>query len=158
MYDHQRLNGMYDVSRLKVLALLVSLFIGMMSFAAAGYAEQFGDADVASFRKIIDSQIEAFHGNDAEAAYEFASPKIKALFPTAEAFMAMVKRSYQPVYSAENYSFEDVEVIDGKIVQPVLIPADGSPPIIALYFMDRQADGSWKIGGCILLKGKSQAI
>lgn len=55
-----------------------------------------------AFREVIDLQIKAFHSDDAEVAYQFASPSIKSLFPTPEAFVTMVRQGYQPIYRAES--------------------------------------------------------
>lgn len=158
MYAAFRLNETFAALRLKVLALLLVLLTGMIGLATASHAENFGEADIAAFRKVIESQIKAFRSGDAESAYEFASPEIKAVFPTPEMFMAMVRQGYGPVYRAENYTFEDVSVVEGQIIQPVRILQDEAAPIIAMYVMERQPDGAWKIGGCILLRESGHSI
>lgn len=173
MYTDYRLNDAVAPLRLQVLALLIGLLVGLIglvgvssaAFAASqtsdpatGPAQSVGEADIAAFRRVIEGQIEAFHRDDAEAAYGFASPEIKAMFPTAEAFMAMVRQGYRPVYRAERYSFEAVSVVDGRIVQPVRIAAAADAPVLAIYIMERQPNGAWKIGGCLLLKDAGQGI
>lgn len=158
MHAGHCLNETVVALRLNALAFLVVVVMGTVAVATAGHAESFDESDIAALRKAIESQIEAFQGDDAEAAYEFASPKIKALFPTPEKFMAMVRQGYEPVYRAENYTFEDVSVVSGQIMQPVRIVQDGAVPIVAIYVMEQQPDGAWKIGGCILLKESGQSI
>ena len=169
-----RMNDDFAPLRLRVLALLFGLLaglIGLVGVSTAGFAaahagspspgspsQSVGVADIAAFRQVIDRQIEAFHRDDAEAAYGFASPEVKAIFPTPEAFMAMVRQGYQPVYRAERYRFEAVSVIDGRIIQPVRIAAADGAPVLAMYIVERQPDGAWKIGGCLLLKDSSQGI
>jgi len=173
MHADYRLDDTLAPLRLRVLALLFGLFAGFFALAgltttafaatpsadpAPGPEHSVGAAEIAAFRQIIDRQIEAFRRDDAEAAYGFASPGIRALFPTPEAFMAMVRQGYRPVYRAERYSFEAVSVIDGRIVQPVRIAGGADAPVLAMYIMERQPDGAWKIGGCLLLKDASQGI
>lgn len=159
MYAAYRLSKSATVFHLKTLSVFLMLATGLMSVSTAGYANSFGEADIAAVRSVINSQIEAFNSDDAEVAYEFSSPKIKALFPTPEAFMAMVRRGYEPVYRAENYSFEEVAIIDGQIIQPIRIIADSSvAPIIAMYIMEQQPDETCKICGCILLKESGQSV
>jgi Domain of unknown function (DUF4864) len=72
------------------------------------------------------------------------------MFPDADEFMAMVRRGYAPVYRHKSFEFGVGRADDGKIVQTVrIIDADGNP-WDALYTLERQADGSWKITGCVL--------
>ena len=40
-----------------------------------------------------------------QAAYAFASPEIKSVFPDAERFFDMVKKTYAPVFKPGNYAF-----------------------------------------------------
>ena len=135
------------------------LLIGFYCSTGSALAVEDGKSELAALRSVIIGQIEAFRSGDAEDAYEFSTPKIKSMFPTPEAFMAMVRRGYEPVFGAENYSFEELSIVDGRMVQPVRIEDKGSlDPIIAMFLMEKQSDGSWKIGGCILVKDRGQSV
>jgi len=84
------------------------------------------------------------------AAFGFASPGIREHFGTAENFMRMVRSGYQPVYRPREVQFGTIATVNGDIVQRVeLIGPDGKPAL-ALYVMQRQPDGNWKINGCFL--------
>jgi hypothetical protein len=98
---------------------------------------------------LIQQQIQAFLHDDANAAYSFAAPGIKALFPDKDAFFAMVKKSYAPVYHPGNYAFgRNRSVDDGAIVyQEVLITGSDGKDWSAIYQVTRQPDGSYKING-----------
>lgn len=153
MCSSYRLNAGIAAFRLKILAVLLLVFTCLFSVVTAGYAETYEEEELAVLRGVIVDQIKAFQRDDAEAAYEFSSPGIQALFPTPETFMAMIRRSYQTVYRAEKFFFEDVAIIDGRTIQPLRIIPDGAgSPTMAMYIMEQQSDGAWKIGGCILLK------
>lgn len=143
--------------RLRVLALLFGLLMASVGLSTA-VAEGPGPEDVTEFRQIIDSQITAFNRDDAEGAYQFASPGIKTIFPTAEIFMAMVRRGYPPVYRAKVYSFDEVAMMDGRILQPVRIALPEGGTVVALYTMERQADGSWRIAGCTLVRDSGKSV
>jgi hypothetical protein len=109
----------------------------------------------------IQKQIQAFLHDDADAAYSFAAPGIKALFPDKEAFFAMVKKSYEPVYHPGNYAFGRSKSIDdgATIYQEVLITGSDGKDWSAIYQVTRQPDGSYKINGVqIVPNAASQGI
>jgi hypothetical protein len=85
-------------------------------------------------------------------AYSYAAPVIQDVFPQADTFMSMVRRSYAPVYRHKSFEFGEARASDGKIAQQVrIVDADGIP-WEALYTLEQQPDGSMKISGCVLLK------
>ncbi len=127
------------------IALLVALLIGSTALAGAG-------DDVAAGQSVIRSQEEAFSHDDAAAAYTFAAPGIKSLFPSADIFMSMVRNAYAPVYRHRSFEFGEAKTSEGKIVQEVqIIDADGAA-WEALYTLEPQPDGSLKIIACVLKK------
>jgi hypothetical protein len=98
---------------------------------------------------LIQQQIQAFLHDDANTAYSFAAPGIKAMFPDKDTFFAMVKKSYAPVYHPGNYAFgRNRSVDDGAtIYQEVLITGSDGKDWSAIYQVTRQLDGSYKING-----------
>ncbi len=128
---------------MRAFVLLVALLISIVAPAHAG-------DDVSVAQAIIRSQEQAFARDDADAAYSYAAPAIHAMFPDADEFMAMVRRGYQPVYRHKSFEFGEGRAAGGRIAQTVrIIDADGNP-WDALYTLEQQADGSWKITGCVL--------
>jgi Domain of unknown function (DUF4864) len=129
---------------MRVLILIAALCIGLASPAAAD------DTDAA--QKMIRSQVEAITHDDGAAAYAFAAPPIQRMFPDPDAFMAMVRSAYPPLYRHKSFTFGEGRAVDGKIAQTAhIIDADGVP-WEALYTLEQQADGSLKITGCALVK------
>jgi hypothetical protein len=114
--------------------------------AAAALAE----ADRAAIRGIIERQIEAFRRDDGAAAFGFASPAIQRQFGTPENFLSMVRRGYAPVYRPQDVAFGPLVTIEGRIVQRVTVVGPDGRPVLALYIMEQQPDGTWRINGCIL--------
>ena len=88
--------------------------------------------------------------DDAAAAFAFASPDIRQQFATPEHFMAMVRKSFRPVYRPRSYSFGAPALLDGVPVQPVRVIGPNGHGTVALYQMERQPDGSWRIAGVTL--------
>ena len=110
------------------------------------------DDDVAAAQAIIRSQVEAFSRDDAAAAYAYAAPEIRNLYPEADAFLGMVQHSYGPVYRHKSFEFGEARSADGKIAQAVHIVDSEGVPWEALYTLEQQSDGSIKISGCVLIK------
>ena len=104
---------------MRPLVLLVALLIGLASPARAA-------DDVAAAQGVIRSQAEAFSRDDAAAAYSYAAPAIKGIFPRAEIFMSMVQQGYAPVFRHKSFEFGEARVADGMIAQRVhIIDANG---------------------------------
>jgi hypothetical protein len=132
---------------------LVFLAAFLLSLAAPARAAD----NVAAAQNVIRSQVEAFGRDDAAAAYSYAAPAIQSMFPQADIFLAMVQRSYAPVYRHKSFEFGEARALDGKIAQRVhIVDADGVP-WEALYTLELEPDGSVKIVGCVLLKA-GQAV
>ena len=130
---------------MRVSAWLVALLLGLASPVGAG-------DDVAAAQAVISAQAEAFGHDDAASAYSYAAPAIHDLFPQADIFMSMVQNSYAPVYRHRSFEFGEARVEGGWIAQRVhIVDADGEA-WEALYTLEQQSDGSFKITGCSLLK------
>ncbi len=103
-----------------------------------------------AIRSVIEAQINAFRSDDGERAFGYASPHIRGLFRTADNFMAMVRNGYQPVYRPRTVRFGDLVEDEGTLVQKVFVTAPDGTEVLALYVMERQGDGSWRVNGCML--------
>ena len=130
---------------MRAVVLLAAFLIGLASPASAA-------DDVAAAQGVIRSQVEALGRDDAAAAYSYAAPTIRDVFPQADIFMDMVRRSYAPVYRHKSFEFGEARASGGKIAQRVhIIDADGIP-WEALYTLELEPDGSVNISGCVLLR------
>jgi hypothetical protein len=135
---------------MRAVALLLIAFLAFIPAAGAG-------DDVAAARNVIRSQEQAFGRDDAAAAYSFAAPAIRQLFPRAEIFMDMVQNSYAPVYRHKSFEFGEARREGNWVAQRVHIVDANGEPWEALYTLEQQSDGSFKITGCSLLKS-GQAV
>src|ERR1044072_6106292 len=96
------------------LILLAALLVGLASPARAADA-------VAAAQGVIRAQEQAFGRDDFAAAYSHAAPAIQHIFPDPETFMAMVRKSYAPVWRHKSFEFGEARAFDGKIAQRVHI-------------------------------------
>lgn len=110
-------------------------------------------ADPADIKATITGQMKALKVGDAVTAYSFAAPEIKRLFPTPERFISMVRKGYEPVTHAVSPRFLRQRAMqDGGVAQEVIFSDDAGQPWRALYTLEEQADGSWRITGVYLKK------
>lgn len=105
----------------------------------------------AAIRRVIEEQLEAFKRRDGAVAFGYAAPAIRELFGTPERFMSMVQREYPPIYRPKSFTFGDLEIVGGEFTQNVTVIGEDGVAASAFYLMSRQADGSWRILGCILV-------
>ncbi|MEE9300022.1 MAG: DUF4864 domain-containing protein [Alphaproteobacteria bacterium] len=139
-----------------LLALAVLVFALPASTVAA--AADVNEADRGAIRAVIEDQLAAFGRDDADAAFAHASPGIQTKFRTPEIFMHMVRTAYQPVYRPREVEFRDIVEIDGVPVQHVFLVGPGGELVTALYPMERQPDGAWKIAGCYLVRAPGEGV
>ena len=122
---------------------LVPMIVASIAFA--------GDAEIKAAQTVIDSQLKAFLADDGATAYSYAAPNVKRIFPTVDTFMNMVTNGYAPVRKPQSYSFGRVEQTGpASIIQQVLIVGPDGKDYEAVYTLEQQADGSFKITGCSL--------
>jgi hypothetical protein len=138
------------MARTGLLRLLLVLGLLMPNLAAR--ANEISRADQSAFQQIINDQIAAFNADDGLRAYSHAAPVIKQLFPSPDIFMSMVRQGYQPVYRQKSFSFGEVMDDMGRPAQEVTIVDVNGQTWTAIYSFERQANGSWKISGCRLVR------
>jgi hypothetical protein len=66
--------------------------------------------------------------------------------------MAMVRGGYQPVYRPQSVEFLDARIVDGKTGQAVRFVGPDGQAVIAIYTMEQQPDGSWRIAAVQLIR------
>ena len=135
---------------MRIAALLVVLSIACSPISARA-------DDVATAQGVIRAQEQAFGHDDAAAAYSYAAPAVKQIFPAPDIFMSMVQNGYAPVYRHKSFEFGESKIEGSSIAQRVHIIDANGEAWEALYTLEQQADGSYKITGCSLLKA-GQAV
>lgn len=136
--------------------------LGLAALVAASLAHgrvawAFDEADRRAGRETITSQIEAFRRDDGAAAYGLAAPSIQQVFPSQDGFMEMVRQGYRPVYRPRTYEFGESRDEGETLEQALRIQDADGTDWDAVYSLQKQPDGSWKISGCRLVKRPGEA-
>ena len=135
--------------------------IAALAFAAGlglpAAAAQAG-GDPSAIQSVIQSQIDAFRQDDGATAYGFASPTIQQIFPSVGAFMDMVRGQYGPVYRPRSVTFGPLADSPYGPQQKVYLVGPDGKSWVALYTLERQPDGTWKIDSCVLLPDNGPTV
>jgi hypothetical protein len=119
-------------------------------------AEEVSPGDAKALRAVIEAQLAAFKADDAPRAFSYASPAIRELYGNAATFMAMVRKSYPVVHRPKTVSFLAPQRIDGAFIQRVRMTDATDRGWLAVYQMERQPDGSWRIAGCQVVPSEAR--
>ena len=138
---------------MRAVATLLTACLYLISVQAVSPAHSADDAAKLEARATVERQIEAFRKDDAAAAYAQAAPSIQGMFASPETFIAMVRKGYGAVYRARSFSIDRVEESgeDGLSLGMKLQDENGND-WTALYSLEKQSDGAWRINGCRLIK------
>ncbi|MGH6929906.1 MAG: DUF4864 domain-containing protein [Dongiaceae bacterium] len=136
--------------------------VGLLALLAAAIGgpanAQMSDADALAIRQVIESQMAAFQKDDGTAAYAYASPTIQEKFVNADIFLQMVRTGYPAVYRPRDVEFRELKLENGRLLQEVFVVGPDGKPALAIYEMQRQPDGSWRINGCWLERAPDQSV
>ena len=139
-------------------ARLIGALIVAAGFSLPAMAEDVAAGDAATIRSMIQSQIDAFQHDDGSAAYAYASPGIKGLFPSPDIFMDMVRKLYPPVYRPQSVTFGAIAQSQSGPMQKVFLVGPDGKSYVAVYTLEQQPDGSWKISGCYIVPDEGATI
>ena len=134
---------------------LAIVFVCLSLFAAPARA---GETAPLEARALIERQLDAFAHDDAEGAYALAAPGIRMLFPDSETFVAMVRQGYAPVYRHRSVEFGAFAEDGDKIEQSLTIVDEDNNVWNAIYYLERQPDGTWRTNGCLLTKSTESSL
>jgi hypothetical protein len=106
----------------------------------------------------VQAQLAAFAADDAEQAFAFATLTIQNIFQTPANFMTMVRQAYPVVYRPAKVMFLSPRTLDAAVAQPVHLTDAAGQSWLAMYMLERQADGRWLINGCVLVPDRSLGV
>jgi len=131
-----------------LLATALALALCVWPSAASAQQPKLRASDWKAMQAVITAQRAAFLAGDGDRAFGYATPAIRAQFGDPATFLEIVRSGYAPLLTARYVEFLQSAVIDGAIVMPLrLIDADNTVRV-ALYIMEGQPGGSWRIAGC----------
>ena len=142
---------------------LVSGFALWLVLAGLGFAPTAHAAvsanDAREVQQVVRAQLAAFAADDGERAFSFAAPALRQMFGTSAVFMQMVRNSYPVVYRAASVTFlQPKPDDDDAILQPVIMNDTTGASWLAMYRLQRQADKSWRISGCVLAPHSGRTV
>ncbi len=105
--------------------------------------------DQSAIRRVITAQLDAFQADDGLQAFHYAAPAIRQQFRTVANFMAMVRSAYPAIYRPRGVIFAALGTLHGMPAQTVLLMGPDGQVVKAIYLMQQQASGDWRIAGCL---------
>jgi hypothetical protein len=147
---------MRSKAAMKALALLASLACAV-ALAAPPQQATLPPGEWTAIRKVISEQLTALKAGDGVKAMTFAAPGIREQFGTPDNFLRMVREGYAPLLAARRTQFLEGARIDDATVQPLRLVLPDDSVMVALYYMQKQPDGQWRIVGCMIAPSTVQS-
>jgi len=138
-----------------MLFLLAVLALGAGHVAQAAPVAA-GDAQ--AIREAVQSQLDAFADDDAVTAFELATTSVRTLFGDADHLLQIIKRQFPPVYRHRDVVFSIPEIVGGRALQLVRLTDAECQVWVAVFVMQQETSGSWRIDGCKLVKTNSVSV
>lgn len=111
-----------------------------------------------SAQQTISSQLDAFSKDEWTRAYSYAAPNIKLMYPSETAFRQMVVTGYPPVHRPQSFTFGETRIEDGSVTQNVFILGPDGKEYEAVYSLELQEDGVYRIKGVSLRGSRSLGV
>jgi hypothetical protein len=148
------------IMKRSLLTMLMSLLVGlgMPWWASGAMAAALRSDDARAIQIVVQSQLNALAEDDAPRAFALATSAIRSRIGNADDFLQMIKHDYDPVYRHQRAIFSAPEIIDGNIIELVRLTDRDNRVWVAIYKMEQDNDGSWKIDGCQLLETTSISV
>ena len=128
---------------------------------AAASAAVLSEPDALAVRQVVEAQLDAFAADDAERAFSYASPSIRAQFGDADTFMGMVRVGYPMVLRPAAVSFFKSQMVGGSnttVSQPVHLRDREGRLWLATYTLERQAGVGWRIDACVVVADSGRSL
>ena len=136
------------------------LTLAAMALAALTFqvrAAPLADDEAGKVREVIVAQLSALAVDDAEKAFETATPAVREAIGSSGRFLALVRAAYPMVYRPASVSFHKPEAEDGSVLQLVEIRDDTDKSWLALFALEQQPDHTWRISGCVVSENHWQS-
>ena len=142
-----------------------SLFIRLFTMFALALASTtqvlagpLAESETKKVQGVIVAQLAAFADDDAEGAFQTATPAVREAIGSSGRFLAMVRGAYPMVYRPASVTFHKPEEEEGYVLQLAEITDDNAKSWLALFALERQPDSTWRISGCVVAENKWQAV
>lgn len=140
---------------MNVATLCRGLLLAWVLGSTAQGAPPAGDPTLPSkewqaIRAVVGNQLKALKAGDGPKALTYATSGIREQFGSADNFLIMVRAGYAPLLAARYTQFLDGAVISGTVFQPLRLVLPDNTVLVALYQVEKQRDGTWRIAGCAI--------
>jgi len=138
---------------------LLVRFLGVLSvlavFAIAPAEAQTSDADQAAIRQVIQSQMAAIRRMTGRPPTAMRRPPSRRIHQSS-GLPGDGEDGLSRRLPSREVEFRDLKVENGRLLQEVYVVGPDGKPALAVYEMQRQPDGSWRINGCWLTSAPDQ--
>ena len=141
-----------------VRSFMVLLIAFAASSAIKANAGTLSEDETQKVQHIIAVQFEAFADDDADSAFQTATPAVREAIGNPGRFLALVRGAYPMVYRPESVRFHKPEADDGSVLQLVEIVDKDNKSWLALFALEQQPDASWRISGCVVAENRWKSI
>ena len=131
------------------LAALLALTLAALTANVRALAGPISELDAAKVREVVVAQLSALALDDAEKAFETATPAVREAIGSSGRFLAMVRGAYPMVYRPASVSFHKPEEDEGSVLQLVEVKDERAKSWLVLFALEQQPDHSWRISGCV---------
>jgi Domain of unknown function (DUF4864) len=131
-------------------ASLLALAFAAATSSVPASATPLTDTEADAVRQVVVAQLQAFAEDDADSAFDTATPGVREAIGNPGLFLAMVRGAYPMVYRPATFAFLKPDEEDGTVLQMVTITDGDDKSWIALFALERQPDASWRISGCVV--------
>lgn len=143
----------------RLLSLYAALLALTCSLAAVPAAGQESDRSAAQeVRLVVQLQLDAFSEDDAEKAFSLATEATQTLAGTPGKFLHVIKQQFKPIYRHRDALFSEPEIIGPHALQVVQLTDHDNLVWIAIYQVELERDGAWKVDGCQLFETSDMSI
>jgi hypothetical protein len=130
--------------------MLIVVALAALGVHVRAAAAPLAEPDADKVREVIVAQLSALALDDADKAFETATPEVRAAIGSSNRFLAMVRGAYPMVYRPASVNFHKPQEEDGSVLQLVEIKDGDDKSWLALFALERQPDSSWRISGCVV--------
>lgn len=138
--------------------LLIALALAVFSSPLRAGSAPLEENEAAKVREVIVAQLSALAVDDADKAFETATPEVRAAIGSSMRFLAMVRGAYPMVYRPAMVNFHKPREEDGSVLQLVEIKDGEDKSWLALFALERQPDDSWRISGCVVAENHWHSV
>ncbi|HYF20900.1 MAG TPA: DUF4864 domain-containing protein [Ramlibacter sp.] len=139
------------------IRFLTLIAMALAAFSLPARAEPLSEQEAGKVQEVIVAQLVALAADDADKAFETATPSVREAIGNSYRFLAMVRAAYPMVYRPAMVNFHKPEESQGTVLQLVEIKDGNDKSWLALFALERQPDQSWRISGCVVAENHWQS-